>query len=256
VFEAALDASSRHQWWRVCPGGSNRWWGSQWRHVAVAVRVSGGGWQHRLHALIGEAGDHDYYSLAGSIIAVSVSGGGKDFDLYVHQFRLDGTYINTLSSEGQWHRSPRQTPLRQGRVVVLVAGRRQLGRRRLHGGRINRRSYLLEPLERPVASNGGGLARRRTHRPGQRRRDSAYGLRFEGPAKHAQHLQHERVHGIEPRPLVLERRLEPCGRRSQVIELRQDGLRPQRRDTRREHPRRRRWSQNRTDLNLVRAHID
>jgi hypothetical protein len=41
VFEAALDASSRHQWWRVCPGGSNRWWGSQWRHVAVAVRVCG-----------------------------------------------------------------------------------------------------------------------------------------------------------------------------------------------------------------------
>jgi len=63
------------------------------------VFSSGGGWQHRLHALIGEAGDHDYYSLAGSIIAVSISGGGKDFDLYVHQFKLDGTYINTLSSE-------------------------------------------------------------------------------------------------------------------------------------------------------------
>ena len=62
------------------------------------VFQSGGGWTHRLHALVGHAGDRDYYSLSGGIIAVTLSGGGRDYDLYVHQFRPDGTYIDTLSS--------------------------------------------------------------------------------------------------------------------------------------------------------------
>ena len=62
------------------------------------VYSSGGGWTHRLRALISEPGDRDIYTLTGSIISVSLSALAKDYDLYVHMFKPDGTYIDTLSS--------------------------------------------------------------------------------------------------------------------------------------------------------------
>ena len=62
------------------------------------VFASGGGWTHRLHALIGKQGDRDYYVLNGGIIQVSLTGLTKDYDLFVHQFHPNGTYINTLTS--------------------------------------------------------------------------------------------------------------------------------------------------------------
>ncbi|GMV39564.1 MAG: hypothetical protein AMXMBFR64_12800 [Myxococcales bacterium] len=62
------------------------------------VYSSGGGWTHRLRALISEPGDRDLYTLSGSIIAVTLSALAKDYDLHVHIFKPDGTYIDTLSS--------------------------------------------------------------------------------------------------------------------------------------------------------------
>ena len=41
VFEAALDASEGAAWDRERAGGSERWWGTQWRRQAVALRICG-----------------------------------------------------------------------------------------------------------------------------------------------------------------------------------------------------------------------
>ncbi len=41
VFEAALDASKGTAWDRERPGGNERWWGTQWRRLAVAQRICG-----------------------------------------------------------------------------------------------------------------------------------------------------------------------------------------------------------------------
>ena len=61
---------------------------------------SGGGWVRRLRALIGEAGDRDFYLMKGGIINVSLSGLERDYDLYLHMYRPDGTYIDTWTSAG------------------------------------------------------------------------------------------------------------------------------------------------------------
>lgn len=41
VFAAALSASEGEAWDRERPGGSARWWGTQWRRLAVALRICG-----------------------------------------------------------------------------------------------------------------------------------------------------------------------------------------------------------------------
>jgi hypothetical protein len=41
VFAAALSASEGVAWDRARPGGSARWWGTQWRRLAVAQRICG-----------------------------------------------------------------------------------------------------------------------------------------------------------------------------------------------------------------------
>lgn len=41
LFEAALDAGARLAWPRDCPGGSDRWWGTQCRRLARATRLCG-----------------------------------------------------------------------------------------------------------------------------------------------------------------------------------------------------------------------
>ena len=63
------------------------------------VYSTGGGWTHRLRALVGEPGDRDFYALSGSIINVSLSGLVRDYDLYVHIYKPDGTFIATWKSE-------------------------------------------------------------------------------------------------------------------------------------------------------------
>ncbi|MCO4763840.1 MAG: thrombospondin type 3 repeat-containing protein, partial [Myxococcales bacterium] len=59
---------------------------------------SGGGWLHKLQAMLGEKGDRDYYVLYGSIAAVSMQVMVKDYDLYMHIFKSDGTFLATRSS--------------------------------------------------------------------------------------------------------------------------------------------------------------
>lgn len=41
IFEAALCASRGKAWDRESAGGSERWWGTQWRRLAVALRICG-----------------------------------------------------------------------------------------------------------------------------------------------------------------------------------------------------------------------
>ena len=41
LFEAAADAAQGTAWARECPGGTSKWWGTQGRQVAVAVRLCG-----------------------------------------------------------------------------------------------------------------------------------------------------------------------------------------------------------------------
>ena len=62
------------------------------------VYSSGGGWTHKLQAVLGDKGDIDHYVLYGGIIYVTLQPMVKDYDLYVHIFRSDGTYLATRSS--------------------------------------------------------------------------------------------------------------------------------------------------------------
>jgi hypothetical protein len=41
LFDAAYDASEGKAWHRQCPGGSDTWWSTQRRQVAVAVQLFG-----------------------------------------------------------------------------------------------------------------------------------------------------------------------------------------------------------------------
>jgi hypothetical protein len=41
MFEAALDAARGQGWSRECPGGSDRWWGTQGRRLEASIRVCG-----------------------------------------------------------------------------------------------------------------------------------------------------------------------------------------------------------------------
>lgn len=41
LFDAALDASRGNAWVRDCPGGSDRWWGTQGRHLTRAGLLAG-----------------------------------------------------------------------------------------------------------------------------------------------------------------------------------------------------------------------
>ena len=59
------------------------------------VYSSGGGCTHKLQAVIGEKGDRGYYVLYGGVINVTVVPMVKDYDLYLHIFKGDGTFIDT-----------------------------------------------------------------------------------------------------------------------------------------------------------------
>ena len=63
-----------------------------------SVYSSGGGWKHKLQALIGEKGDVDHYVLYGGIIYVTLKPMVKDYDLRVHIFTSGGKYLATRSS--------------------------------------------------------------------------------------------------------------------------------------------------------------
>ena len=41
LFAAALDAADGTLWARQCPGGTDRWWSSQIRHIDAATRICG-----------------------------------------------------------------------------------------------------------------------------------------------------------------------------------------------------------------------
>jgi hypothetical protein len=41
VFEAAQDAAQGKPWARQFPGGTSKWWGTQGRHIGVAVAICG-----------------------------------------------------------------------------------------------------------------------------------------------------------------------------------------------------------------------
>jgi hypothetical protein len=62
---------------------------------------SGGGWSRRLRALLGHEGDRDVYWLQGGIINVTLTSPvGRDYDVYVHMYRPDGTFLATWSATG------------------------------------------------------------------------------------------------------------------------------------------------------------
>ncbi len=92
---------------------------------------SGGGWSHKLRAVIGEQGDRDNYVLYGSIIAVSLKPMVRDLDLYVHVFKSDGTYLATRSStntgagkgESVNCHSTNKCPAGAGYFVIEVRGK-------------------------------------------------------------------------------------------------------------------------------------
>lgn len=60
--------------------------------------ASGNGWYRRIRGLISEKADRDYYVMYGGIINLSLTTMSKDFDLYLHQYHPNGTYIDTLQS--------------------------------------------------------------------------------------------------------------------------------------------------------------
>ncbi len=62
------------------------------------VFSSGGGWTHKLQAMLGSKGDRDYYVLYGGIINLSVVPSVIDVDVYVHAFKSDGTFVETRKS--------------------------------------------------------------------------------------------------------------------------------------------------------------
>jgi hypothetical protein len=62
------------------------------------IYSSGGGWTHKLQAVLGDKGDRDYYVLYGSIANVSLSPSVRDYDLYLHIFKSDGTFLATWKS--------------------------------------------------------------------------------------------------------------------------------------------------------------
>ncbi len=62
------------------------------------VYASGGGWTHKLQAVLGDKGDVDHYVLYGGIIHVTLAGLVRDYDLHVHAFKGDGTFLQTRSS--------------------------------------------------------------------------------------------------------------------------------------------------------------
>ena len=62
------------------------------------VFASGGGWTHKLQAVIGHKGDVDNYVLYGGIINVTLQPGQLDLDLAVHIYKADGTFLETRTS--------------------------------------------------------------------------------------------------------------------------------------------------------------
>ncbi len=62
------------------------------------VFSSGGGWTHKLQAVIGDKGDTDHYVLYGGIINVTLQPGQRDLDLAVHVYKGDGTFLETRTS--------------------------------------------------------------------------------------------------------------------------------------------------------------
>jgi hypothetical protein len=60
--------------------------------------ASGNGWKHKVQAVLGEKGDRDYYVLYGGIAYVTLSPMLRDYDLYLHIFKSDGTFLATWNS--------------------------------------------------------------------------------------------------------------------------------------------------------------
>ncbi len=94
------------------------------------VYASGGGWTHKLQAMLGEKGDRDYYVLYGGIAAASLAPMVKDYDLYLHIFKGDGTYLATRSStnagtagESVNCHSTNKCPAGAGMFIIEVRGK-------------------------------------------------------------------------------------------------------------------------------------
>ena len=64
------------------------------------VFSSGGGWTHKLQALVGDKGDVDHYVLYGGIINVTLAPSVVDLDLAVHVYNASGGYLETRTSDG------------------------------------------------------------------------------------------------------------------------------------------------------------
>ena len=62
------------------------------------VYSSGGGWTHKLQAVLGDKGDRDFYVLYGGIIYLTLTPMQRDYDLYLHIFKSDGTFLDTWKS--------------------------------------------------------------------------------------------------------------------------------------------------------------
>ena len=94
------------------------------------VFSSGGGWTHKLQAVLGDKGDRDHYVLYGGIINVTLVPMQRDYDLYLHIFKDDGTFLDTWKSEGsgtgsegvQCH-SVNNCPPGAGMFIIEVRGK-------------------------------------------------------------------------------------------------------------------------------------
>ncbi len=62
------------------------------------VYSSGGGWTLKLQAVLGDTGDRDYYVLYGGIANVTLVPSTRDYALYLHIFKGDGTFLDTWQS--------------------------------------------------------------------------------------------------------------------------------------------------------------
>ncbi len=94
------------------------------------VYASGNGWQHKLQAVLGEAGDRDNYVLYSSIINVSLTPMVRDYDLYLHIFKGDGTFLATWKStnsgtgvENVMCHSVNGCPAGAGMFIIEVRGK-------------------------------------------------------------------------------------------------------------------------------------
>ena len=66
--------------------------------MPAAPFSSGGGWTHKLQAVLGDKGDRDFYVLYGGIAYVTLAPSVRDFDLYLHVYKSDGTWLETRQS--------------------------------------------------------------------------------------------------------------------------------------------------------------